>query len=301
MKTVVITGASSGIGLEVARILTRKGFNVLGIGRSEINCNRAEEKILSENPDAKITYFLADLMQQREVIRVAEEITLYLNQKSNGELYALINNAGCVRSWYMTTEEGYEQQFALNHLAGFLLTYKLLPALIKAHGRVIMTGSESHKGIKVHWDDVMLRCRYNPLTAYKQSKLCNILFAKGLNDRYAAHGIRAYVVDPGLVKTDIGNKETGFLVNLIWTLRKMHGVPPEVPANTYAFLCKQETPPDGLYYYLCKEKDYSRQITRENADRLFELSERLCGIKYESPVCLRPEQHSSKHEGVMVK
>jgi len=285
MKTIVITGASSGIGLEVARVLTGKGFNVLGIGRSEANCNRAKESILSENPDARIVYFLADLMQQREVVRVAEEITSYLNEKSNGELYALINNAGCVRSWYMTTEEGYEQQFALNHLAGFLLTYKLLPALIKSKGRVIMTGSESHKGIKVHWDDVMLRRRYNPLTAYKQSKLCNILFAKGLNDRYGKDGIRAYVIDPGLVNTDIGNKETGFLVNFIWALRKRHGVPPEVPAKTYAFLCEQDPPPDGLYYYLCREKDYSRQVTKENADRLFELSERLCGIKYERAVC----------------
>jgi NAD(P)-dependent dehydrogenase (short-subunit alcohol dehydrogenase family) len=284
MKTIVITGASSGIGLETARILTRKGFNVLGIGHSEVNCNRAKGSILSENPDADITYFLADLMQQREVIRVADEITLCLNQKSNGKLHALINNAGCVRSWYMTTEEGYEQQFALNHLAGFLLTYKLLPALKKAHGRVIMTGSESHKGIRVHWDDVMLRRRYNPLTAYKQSKLCNLLFAKSLNDRYATAGIRAYVVDPGLVKTGIGNKETGWLVNFIWMLRKRGGVPPEVPAETYAFLCERETLPDGLYYHLCKKKNYSKQVTSENADRLFKLSERLCGIEYENEI-----------------
>lgn len=280
MDTIVITGASSGIGLETARILTQKGFNILGIGRSETNCNRAKDKILSENPNAKISFFLADLMQQREVIRVAEEITSYLEKECGGELYALINNAGCVRSWYMTTEEGYEQQFALNHLAGFLLTYKLLSALKKAHGRVIMTGSESHKGIKVNWNDVMLRHSYNPLTAYKQSKLCNILFAKGLNDRYVSAGIHAYVVDPGLVNTDIGNKETRGLVNLIWAIRKRHGVSPEVPAKTYAFLCEQKIAPYGLYYYLCKEKNYSKQVTSKNAGRLFELSERLCGICY---------------------
>ena len=144
-----------------------------------------------------------------------------------------------------------------------------------------MTGSESHKGIKVRWGNVMLCRRYNPLTAYKQSKLCNILFAKGLNDRYAAAGIRAYAVDPGLVNTDIGNKETGALVNFIWKLRKRHGVPPDVPAETYAFLCEQKTVPEGLYYYLCKEKEYSKQVTSENADRLFELSERLCDISFE--------------------
>jgi NAD(P)-dependent dehydrogenase (short-subunit alcohol dehydrogenase family) len=280
MKTIVITGATSGIGLETTLILTQQGFEVLGIARSEPNCIRAKERILSENPNAKITFFMADLMQQREVTRVAEEITQYLNDKCNGELFALINNAGCVRSWYMTTDEGYEQQFALNHLAGFMLTNKLFPALKKAKGRVIMTGSESHKGIKVNWDNIMLFRRYNPLTAYKQSKLCNILFAKGLNDRYAAAGIRAYVVDPGLVNTDIGNKETGGLVNFIWSLRKRYGVLPEVPARTFVFLSQQRIPPEGLYYYLCKEKNYSKQVTSENANRLFELSERLCDIRY---------------------
>lgn len=284
MNTIVITSASSGIGLETARVLTRQGFNVLGIGHNEINCKRAKESILSENPDAKITFFLANLLQQREVTRVAEEITSYLEKTSDGELFALINNAGCVRSWYMTTEEGYEQQFALNHLAGFLLTYLLLPALKKAHGRVIMTGSESHKGISIHWNNIMLSRLYNPLTAYKQSKLCNILFAKGLNDRLVSAGIHAYVVDPGLVNTDIGNKETSGLVNSIWALRKRRGLSPVIPAKTYAFLCDPKTEPDGLYYSHNKEKNYSNQVTRENADRLFELSERLCGVRYEQEV-----------------
>jgi len=278
MKTVVITGATSGIGLEVARLLAGQGFNVLGIGRDETRCRQAEASILSENPGARVACFAADLMQQREVVRIASVIRNLLDAQWNGELHALINNAGCVRSRYMTTEDGYEQQFALNHLAGFMLTHMLLPALLKARGRVILTGSNSHKGIRVHWKDPMFRRWYNPLIAYKQSKLCNILFAKGLNDRYGNTGIRAYVVDPGLVKTDIGNKETGFLVNLVWSLRKRHGVPPAVPAETYLYLCRQEPAPEGLYYYLCKEKAYSRQVTSENANRLFEISRRLCGL-----------------------
>lgn len=278
MKTVVITGATSGIGLEVARLLAGQGFNVLGIGRDETRCRQAEASILSENPGARVACFAADLMHQREVVRIASVIRNLLDAQWNGELHALINNAGCVRSRYMTTEDGYEQQFALNHLAGFMLTHMLLPALLKARGRVILTGSNSHKGIRVHWKDPMFRRWYNPLIAYKQSKLCNILFAKGLNDRYGNTGIRAYVVDPGLVKTDIGNKETGFLVNLVWSLRKRHGVPPAVPAETYLYLCRQEPAPEGLYYYLCKEKAYSRQVTSENANRLFEISRRLCGL-----------------------
>jgi NAD(P)-dependent dehydrogenase (short-subunit alcohol dehydrogenase family) len=126
----------------------------------------------------------------------------------------------------------------------------------------------------------MLRRGYNPLTAYKQSKLCNILFAKGLNDRYPATGPRAYVVDPGLVNTDIGNKKTGGLVNFIWTFRKRRGVAPSVPAKTYAYLCGQKEYPQGLYYYLCRENTYGKHVTSKNADRLFKLSERLCGIRY---------------------
>lgn len=280
MKTIVVTGATSGIGFETARGLVRQGYAVIGIGRSEGNCVRARERILAEIPAGNLLYLAADLMQQREVNRVAGRLAAHLAQSCQGELHALINNAGCVRSWYTTTEEGYEQQFALNYLAGFLLTYRLLPFLQTANGRVIMTCSESHKGIRVHWKDPMLRGGYNPLTAYKQSKLCGILFAKGFNDRFAGTGMQAYAVDPGLVKTEIGCKQTGGLVNFIWTLRRKGGVSPEVPAKTYAFLCGADPAPDGLYYHLCRENKYSKQVTGNNASRLFALSERLCGIQY---------------------
>jgi len=280
MKTIVVTGATSGIGFAAARELIGKGYRVVGIGHCEENCALAEEKIRAESPDANVLFFAADLMQQREVHRLSAVLADYLNGHCGGKLHALVSNAGCVRSWYTTTEEGYEQQFALNYLAGFLLTHELMPFLQKANGRVILTGSESHKGMKVRWDDVMLQKRYNPLTAYKQSKLCALLFAKGFNDRYAAGGVRAYVVDPGLVKTEIGCKQTGSLVNLVWTLRKRHGAPPEIPAQTYAFLCGQEPRPEGLYYRLTNAKEYSKEVNGENAARLFELSEKLCGVHY---------------------
>lgn len=124
----------------------------------------------------------------------------------------------------MTTEDGYEQQFALNVLAGFLLTHRLLPLLRKANGRVIFTSSESHRRMDVRWDDVMLSHFYNPLAAYKQSKLCDLLIARGLNDNFARWGVRGYAVDPGLVHTDIGSKDAGGLVDLIWKFRKRGGV-----------------------------------------------------------------------------
>ena len=281
MNTIVVTGATSGIGLESVRLLAGEGHHILAVGHCQANCEKADRDIKAGLPDTKIEWYAADLMQQREVLRVAGEIKTWLDTHGDGRLYALINKAGCARSWYMTTEDGYEQQFALNYLSGFLLTHELLPYLIAAKGRVIMTSSQSHKGIKVHWNDVMLSRHYNPLTAYKQSKLCDVLFAQGLNDLYRAKGLHAYAVDPGLVNTDIGNKTAG-IVDLVWKMRKRHGVSPTVPAKTYHYLCNQASAPTALYYYLCKAQKHSREVTKENAARLFALSERLCGVRYET-------------------
>lgn len=280
MKTVIITGATSGIGYAICKEMLSSGFYVIGIGHSEERCAVAKKQLSDHFPNGRIEYFTADLLQQSEVKRLSGELTAYLNEHCNGELAALINNAGCVRSWYSTTEDGYEQQFALNHLASFLLTYYMLPFLQKGNGRILMTSSNSHKMKKMRWKDIMYKKGYNPLMVYKQSKLCNMLFAYALSDRYSSCGVTAYGVDPGLVKTDIGQKQTGGLVKFVWSLRKRSGVPPEVPAKTYLWICEQENVPQGLYYYLCKEKKYSRQVTRENADKLFRLSEQLCGITY---------------------
>ena len=227
MKTIVITGATSGIGFETAKLLAAKGFRIIGIGRSEQRCTRAKTAILAAVPEAEVSYFTADLMQQREVNHIAAVLTDYIVSDCGGQLFALINNAGCARGRYMTTEDGYEQQFALNYLSAFLLTYRLLPLIRAANGRVLMTGSQSHKGSRVHWNDVMLSRRYGPLTAYKQSKLCGILFCEGLKRSLRAarrpclcsgSGTRAHghrqqgcrlAGQPGLVAAKAGRRQSG--------------------------------------------------------------------------------------------
>ncbi len=277
MKTAIITGATSGIGLAAAKQLCADGVRVIGIGRAQERCDAAREQILKTTPGADIRYLIADLAQQAEVSAVAKEAADILEAECGGRLDALILNAGGVRNWYTTTAEGYETQFALNHLSGFLLTARLLPLLQAAQGRVILTGSGSHKHMRVHWKDVMYKKHYNCLMAYKQSKLCNMLFAAELNRWYAPQ-VRAYVVDPGLVNTEIGQKQTSGLVAWFWSKRGRHGTPPEVPARTYAHLVGAETPPEGLYFYNCAEAACSREAKSEpDAKRLFELSNRLCG------------------------
>jgi NAD(P)-dependent dehydrogenase (short-subunit alcohol dehydrogenase family) len=276
MKTVVITGATSGIGFEAARAIAAQGLRVIGVGRSAERCEKAKALLLSAMPEAKVDYVCGDLSNQRDVHAVADTI---LDMLGDEGLWALISNAGGVRNWYTTTADGYETQFALNHLAGFLLAHRLWPRLKKAGGRVILTGSNSHKQMRMHWKDVMYQRHYSCLMAYKQSKLCNMLFAAELNRRQSV--VKAYVVDPGLVNTDIGGKDTGGLVGAFWNLRRRGGVDPEVPAQTYAYLCSRQPAPEGLYYHDCRTAAYSKHADDvADANRLFELSEQLCGVRF---------------------
>ncbi len=280
MKTAVITGATSGIGFAVAKKLLDMGWRVLLVGRSQENTQKAMAELKRAYPAGEPAAFYGDLMHQREVNRVAGELNEYLNKNSDGRLDVLINNAGAVRAFYTTTEEGYEQQFALNHLAGFLLTHRLMGALKKANGRVIITGSGSHKHYAIRWDDVMYQCRrYSCLGAYKQSKLCNLLFAGEFNRRHEKENVRAYVVDPGLVSTDIGFKQSSGLVRAVWAMRKRKGIPPEKAALTYGALCESSIAPAGLYYLDSKPAAYDKRADRQaDRERLFDLSLKLCGM-----------------------
>jgi|AGTN01.2.fsa_nt_gi Dehydrogenases with different specificities (related to short-chain alcohol dehydrogenases) len=282
MKTALITGATSGIGLAAAKKLCADGMRVIGIARSKERCEAAADEVRRAVPGADIRYLRADLAQQAEVNDAAAEAAAIIERECGSALDALILNAGGVRNWYTTTAEGYELQFALNHLSGFLLAARLLPLLQKARGRVILTGSASHRHTRVHWKDVMYRKHYSCLMAYKQSKLCNLLFAAEFSRRYAPD-VRAYVVDPGLVNTEIGVKQTSGIVARFWAWRKKQGVSPDVPARTYAMLAGAEEPPAGLYYHDCREAQCSAQALCEgDAKRLFALSNRLCGYCYES-------------------
>lgn len=280
MKTMVITGATSGIGFAVAEGCLSAGFRVLGIGRNPERIASALNLLREHHPGAEVEFFQADLSEQDETERVAQEIGAFLDSQCGGELFGLVNNAGCVRSWHTTNRKGYETQFALNHLASFVLTSRLLPRLLRGKGRVLFTSSHSHFGMKVRWKDVMFERVYHPLLAYKQSKLCNLLFALSLNRRYGDLGIRAYGIDPGLVKTEIGGKDTGSLVRFVWNLRKRGGRDPKIPARTYLAVLTADPAPEGFYFRDSRPVRYSREVREDSAERLFELSERLTGFRF---------------------
>jgi retinol dehydrogenase-12 len=281
-RTVVITGATSGIGLAAARGLARKGYRVIGAGRSASLCREVEDSIRAETPRAAVDYLIADLGSQRQIHALAATIRERL-EEDDDRLDVLINNAGTVSTWYLATEDGYETQFAVNYLASFLLTQELLPMLRKSRSaRVITTSSGSHYRTRMRWHDVMFRNGYNCLSAYKQSKLANMIFTNELNRRLEpASGIRAYAVDPGLVDTAIGEKGTTGIVRWFWRIRRRGGISPEKAAATIVHLATSPSleDPGASYWKECRPERPSPYAEREDVmQRLWEMSERLCGL-----------------------
>ncbi len=286
-KVAVITGATSGIGLATVKELVARGMYVIGSGRSKERCCAAQEEVRNGCPGANIHYLTADLSSLGEVERLGAEIRQQLSRDGIEHIDVLINNAGTVSSWYISTVDGFELQFAVNHLASFRLTYELLPLLARSpEGTVIVISSGSHYRTKIHWKDVMLRKHYNCLQAYKQTKLANVLFAAELNRRLVSVGstIRAFAVDPGLVNTDIGLKGTGGIVKKIWKMRSKSGTSAEQPAQTIAWLAAESDArkTDEVYWKDKSPLNPSRYSRRPDVGKRFwELSERMCAIRYE--------------------
>ena len=210
---------------------------------------------LKKHPEVEVLYLLADLSSQGQVRRLAQEVKQLLADRHFDHLDVLVNNAGAVSSWFTLTEDEVELQFAVNHLAAFLLTHELIPLLQKAEqARILTTSSASHRNTRMHWKDVMLRKNYGTLRAYKQSKLANVLFTLELNRRLGPNStVTAFAVDPGLVNTNIGEKGTNGFVNWFWKKRSSKGAPPEIAAETIIYLAYQRELPyrDAFYWKDC--------------------------------------------------
>jgi len=297
-KTIVVTGATSGIGLAAAEKLVRLGAAVIGVGRSQERCREAQKRLLASNPEADVVYCVADLSLQSQIRSLGAEIRDILDTNGKAGLDGLINNAGTFTWWLTLTPEGFEMQWAVNHLAPFLMTHELLPCLQNApEGRVIIVSSASHHSGRLDWDDLQLRRHYNGLRAYANTKLANVLFALEFNRRMSPGShLRAFAADPGLVKTDIGLKGTPALVRWAWQWRRRGGVSPQKSAAGIVFLLSEpsllgepspngkNSPQDsaGAYWKDGQPKQASRfALDGQAAARLWRQSERMCGIERE--------------------
>lgn len=282
-KTYVITGATSGIGLAVARALARRGASVIGVGRDSDRCRRAEADLAAlAAPGAKVRYLQADLSLQVDVRQLAAWINETLGLWNRDCLDGLINNAATVPFWQVLTREGFDAQWAVNHLAPFLLTIELLPLLqASPMARVVTVSSGSHRGARLDWEDVQLLRRYSPLKAYGRTKLGNILFSAEFNRRFAdCPNVRAFAADPGLVNTLLGSKSNSWLARLAWDVRRRGGGPPERAAEGIVFLATEPSIQSAseVYWKDSKPRDPDPlALNAQTARQLWEISAHMCG------------------------
>jgi retinol dehydrogenase 12 len=277
-KICLITGANAGIGFETAKNLCAKGATVVLVCRNEEKALKADSNIKKVVPDAKTDYAIADLASQKQVREMAENVLSRYKQVD-----VLVNNAASWFSDFKLTEDGFERQWAINHLAPFLLTHLLLPALQKTpEARIINISSDSHFHGKIHFKDVNLQHNYHGLRAYAQSKLANVLFTFEFERRKTSSQLLINAVQPGLVKTDIGLKHTFSLHGLVWKLRRLAGVSPEKGAATSVYLASsaEASGLSGKYWDKCKPKPAAKMAYNvEDAAQLWELSKEMCGIR----------------------
>ncbi len=203
-KTAIVTGGASGLGLETSRALASVGA-LLTLAVRNLEQGRAAAKALSaEFPAAKISIALLDLSDLASVAKFAADW-----QAAGKPLDILINNAAIMACPLTRTAQGWEAQFATNHLGHFALATAVLPALQKAaaaHGdaRVVCLSSTGHKISGIDFDDIHYERReYNKWKAYGQAKSANALFALGLHLKYGGQGITANAVHPGGIMTGL--------------------------------------------------------------------------------------------------
>jgi NAD(P)-dependent dehydrogenase (short-subunit alcohol dehydrogenase family) len=281
-KSVVITGATSGIGLAAATRFAQQGAFVIGVGRSETRNRQAQKTIMGTQPSGQIAFLLADLGDQQQVRNLGTTIHAMLEERGYDHLDILINNAGGYLENKRLNDDQIEMTFAVNHLAAFILTYQLFSLLKRSHnGRVITVSSYAHRTAPINLKRISNPWPYIGLLAYKRSKLCNILFTSELNRR--SQDVEAFAVDPGLVNTGIGSKSKPGISNWVWKRRRHKGTDTDVPIETLLYLADhtQSDLSNGCYFRDCQPQTPSRTAKRQDlAYDLWQLSCQLTGIKW---------------------
>ncbi|XP_013412742.1 retinol dehydrogenase 12 [Lingula anatina] len=281
-KTVVITGANTGIGKETAIDLAKRGARVILACRDMEKGSQALKEVCdaSGSPHNVALYHL-DLASLKSVRKCADEIL-----KSEDKINILINNAGVMMCPYTKTEDGFEMQFGTNHLGHFLFTHLLLDRIkTSAPSRIVNVSSVAHSFGKMNFEDLMSEKKYNSITAYGQSKLANILFTRELARKLEGTGVTVYALHPGAVKTELA-RHTVFdsqifkflFFPLIWLLWKNSWQGAQT--SIYCAVAEELEGISGKYYSDCAEKKTSRLAQNDDdARKLWEISEKLVGMK----------------------
>jgi hypothetical protein len=295
-KTVVVTGANSGLGFEATRVFAGRDATVVMACRSIDRGERAAAEVRDEVPDATLDVRACDLASLESVREFAAEL-----RGSYDELHALCNNAGVMAIPRGETADGFEAQFGVNHLGHFALTGHLLDVLVATPGetRVVTHSSGAHTGGDVDFDDLQHERSYGKWEAYAQSKLANLLFAYELQRRLDAHGIEdtlSVACHPGYADTALqfrGPEQEGSSVkravmkaaNALFAQSAESGALPLLYAATAPGVEGGDYyGPGGLFDMRGapeKQQSSAKSYDEDRAERLWDVSTDLTGVTYE--------------------
>jgi NAD(P)-dependent dehydrogenase (short-subunit alcohol dehydrogenase family) len=277
-KTIVITGASDGIGLEAASLLAAQGHHLVLVGRTSAKVDAAVRRLAGESPDAPVESHLCDNTSLADVRGLAHELLA-----AYPRIDVLVNNAGTVFDKRTVTRDGIEATFQVNHLAGFLLTELLLDRLVaSAPARVVTTASIGHFNGTMDFDDLGFEHRYQILRAYYRSKLANVLHTRELARRLEGTGVTVNCLHPGAVSTNIWSGAPWFARPVLSVAKRLVMVSPEAGGARIAHLA---TSPEvegltGGYYEQDRLKEPA-DLARDDAvaARLETVSRELVGLE----------------------
>jgi NAD(P)-dependent dehydrogenase (short-subunit alcohol dehydrogenase family) len=276
-KTIVATGATSGIGEAAVLVLAGLGARIVFVARDEARAQATMRKLEAKAPGLGHRMHIADLSSMAETRKVGVAIAA-----SEPHIDVLINNAGAIFSDRRVTPEGLELTFAVNHMAYFALTEALREKLIaSAPARIVSTSSDAHKGVSLDFGDLQSANGYKMLGVYGRSKLANILFTRELARRLAGTGVTANCLHPGAVATRFGDSSGGMLRRLLPVLR-LFFISPEQGADTIIYLASSPEVEKTTGEYFVKRKTTEPSAAGRDdaaAKRLWEASEKLAGLR----------------------
>jgi NAD(P)-dependent dehydrogenase (short-subunit alcohol dehydrogenase family) len=273
-KTVVVTGATSGIGQVAALELARMGARVVFTARDAARGADMLARLGAANPAATPALVVGDLSLIAGMKATAAGIAAQAPVVD-----VLINNAGAFFDRREVTADGLERTFALNHMAYFVVTEALRPALA-ADARIVSTASGAHSFARLNFDDLQAASGYSGMTAYGNSKLDNILWTRELARRLAGTGVTANCMHPGGVRTRFGEESKGFMGAVLRLARPLM-LTPEQGADTIVWLASSPNVAGQTGGYWVKRKRVEPSAAAQNdasARRLWDESARIAGV-----------------------